>query len=188
MNIPCPQALPDRTLLNKRFAIKYFNKNVSPLGNCATFVGPWNGRKAGLSSANALHFLWEIPKQLSFKGIEINWLLLPSFASSIATHTGKMVDVVDNTIRVYSSEHNSEFGIVTCDVSSKLLIDATIGHIAFHIEPGDDCYPLSASVSGGSSTKSAQNIINQLAKQGIQSFYALTSRLFFTECIASDDI
>lgn len=184
MNINCP-ITTDRTLLNKRFALKYFNKNVGPLGNCVTFIGPWNGHRAGTSSANALHFLWEIPRQLSFKGIEINWLLLPSLASALAQHSGNAVDVVDNTIRMFSSPTTADFGTITCDVSSKLLVDATIGHIALHITPGQDCFPTSMGIG---SIANAQQIINEMAKHGIQSFYALTSRLFFTECIASDDI
>lgn len=187
MIIPAPKNC-DATLLNKRFALHYFKKQIAPLGNCVTFIGPWNRAKAGSSSENALHFLWEIPRQLSFSGVEINWLMLPSVASHLTNITGKPTEVVDNVIRTYTTEADQQFGIITCDLSSKLHIDATIGHIALHIIPGDDCFPLSVGIPSMIDTANVDHIVREIAKNGVQTFYALTSKLFFTESILSDDL
>lgn len=187
MIIDCPSN-PSRTLLNNRFAFHYFNKQVAPLGNCVTFLGPWNGHKAGLSSNNAIHFWWEIPRQLSYSGVEINWLLLPSIATHLSTLTGHTTEILDNSIRTFSSNNSTEtFGIVTCDVSSRLLVGATVGHIALHIEPGTDCFPLSVGLQSLIS-RFDNSVAHAVMKNGIQSFYTLTSKLFFTESILGDNL
>ncbi len=188
MIIPAPKNC-DPTLLSRPFAFSYFKKQIAPLGNCVTFTGPWNRARAGMSSAQALHFLWEIPRQLSFKGIEINWMLLPTIASHLCTITGKPTEIVDNVIRTYTTDRDQEFGVITCDVSSRMLMSTTIGHIALHIEPGDDCFPLSVGIpSLITGELQQQHVLREVAKNGVQAFYALTSKLFFTESILSDDI
>lgn len=186
MIIDCPPNC-NYTLLTESFALKYFNTQVAPLGNCVTFVGPWKGKRAGTSSTSALHFLWEIPRQLSFSGIEINWMLLPSIASHLTTQTQRPTEIVDNKIRTYTTDSSQDFGIITCDVSSNLLIGRTIGHIALHIDCGNDCFPVSTGLSNIVSTNQLKHVAREISKNGVQSFYALTSRLFFTECILNDD-
>lgn len=169
----------DNASVMSPFASRIFKKQIQPLGNCVTYIGKWNG---AIASDNALHFLWEFPRPLSFGGVELNWSLLPIIANHItATNPDISVEISDLQIVVHKLHNNGgvsqSFGILTCDVSSKIVDNVTIGHIAIHADPP------SKFVSGISIVDLAPKVTDRdfvvWMQVGVQGFYTLTNKLFF---------
>lgn len=107
------QPIYNGDLIHKRFAYRFFNKNVSPYGNIVTFRAPMfvsdnlidledSLNKDYIYSDDALNFCWEIPNLCPFGAVAFQRLFNTALANMLSFAIGKPIEMRGDDMMVHN--------------------------------------------------------------------------------------
>jgi hypothetical protein len=145
------QAIYNGDLIHKRFAYRFFKKDVSPYGNIVVFRAPMfvsdnlidledSLSKDYIYSDDAINFCWEIPNLCSIGAVAFQRLFNTAIANTLSFLVNKPIEMRGDDMMVHdkfigSDKKEREVGKVSVSITYS-KDNVAIGHTGVNIKAG----------------------------------------------------